>query len=669
MPDNSSRSVVAGQPGGRIRILFLIPSFKTGGAEIQLLSLVRGLDKSLFYVTIAAFYRGNELDRLYENTADVNVVYLEKKGALDFIFLRRLGAIFRQGRFDIVQCYNQSARLFGMIAARRYRVPAVIMTERTARLLYSSFGSRIYLFFEKFALRSADLVIANSEAGRAFAISRGVRRERTRVIYNGIDPQRLSITRGIDSVRADMLIAKDAFVVGMVARLEALKDPFTFVRAARSIYKKYDRMRFILVGDGPLLEQVKEFAATSELGDSMIFTGHRADVADLIKCMNVAILTSQRVEGCSNFLLEAMALGVPVIATRVGGNVELIEHEKTGLLVSPSSPVDVAAAIERLCCDAKLRADLADNARQWVDSRFAQRVMVSQHENLYLELTRGSSSAERRADGNALRQDTDRPFRRMHLLDLPVDRITVDDCIGHFSKVIRRGGRCHIVVINAAKVVKARTDVELRQVIHAADLIGADGVPIVWASRLLGEPLPARVNGTDLMERIFHESVRRGWKLYLLGARQKVIENVVEQLKIKFPGIRLVGFRNGYFSSIDEELAVVEIINAARPDILLLGFGTPMKEKWVQRYRERLTVPVIHGVGGSFDIVAGLTRRAPAWMQRSGLEWFYRFLQEPRRMWKRYLVTNSVFIWLVFNAWRRRIFCQHSRASLGGEHG
>jgi N-acetylglucosaminyldiphosphoundecaprenol N-acetyl-beta-D-mannosaminyltransferase len=242
------------------------------------------------------------------------------------------------------------------------------------------------------------------------------------------------------------------------------------------------------------------------------------------------------------------------------------------------------------------------------------------------------------------------------VLGSPVDKMTMDECINHFDQVIRHNSHCHIVVVNAAKVVKAQKDQELYDVIHQADLVGADGVPVVWASKILGDALPGRINGTDLMERLFIESAQRGWMLYLLGARQEVIDIAVKKLRRDLPSINIVGFRNGYFDSVEEEKRVVEEINKTKPHVLLLGFGTPMKEKWVKRHKDALNVPIIHGVGGSFDIVGGLTKRAPKWMQRSGLEWLYRFIQEPGRMWKRYLFTNTAFVWLVFKAWLKRLF-------------
>lgn len=249
------------------------------------------------------------------------------------------------------------------------------------------------------------------------------------------------------------------------------------------------------------------------------------------------------------------------------------------------------------------------------------------------------------------------PFARSEVLGFPIDRMTLDQCVQHFDEIIPRGEPRHIVLVNAAKIVKARKDSELAHIIRTADYVGADGVPIVWASRLLHQPLPGRVNGTDLMERLFELANRKGYRVYLLGATQPVIEATVRTLNDLYPRLMIVGYRNGYFSSpLDEEKAVRDIA-ALHPDILMIGMGTPMKEKWVRRHFNQLHATIVHGVGGSFDILGGITKRAPGWMQRNGLEWFYRLCQEPGRMWKRYLVTNSIYIGLVLKEYFRLVFC------------
>jgi len=236
---------------------------------------------------------------------------------------------------------------------------------------------------------------------------------------------------------------------------------------------------------------------------------------------------------------------------------------------------------------------------------------------------------------------------RAQILGVAVDRMTLDQCVDRLDQAVIERRRCHIVLVNAAKIVKCRFDPELAEIVRHADLIGADGVPVVWASRLLGRSLPGRVNGTDLMERLFRLCETKGHSVYLLGARPEVLARAVAAIREQYPGLRIAGSRHGYFGSAKDEQRAVRAIAESGADVLLVGMSTPMKEKWVHRHSRELAVPVIHGIGGSFDILAGVTRRAPLWMQRDGLEWFYRLCQEPRRMWKRYLVTNSIFVYLV----------------------
>jgi N-acetylglucosaminyldiphosphoundecaprenol N-acetyl-beta-D-mannosaminyltransferase len=222
----------------------------------------------------------------------------------------------------------------------------------------------------------------------------------------------------------------------------------------------------------------------------------------------------------------------------------------------------------------------------------------------------------------------------------------------------------YIAVVNAAKVVKMRSDKELDKSVRSADLIGADGVPLVWASRLLGNPLPGRVNGTDLMYKLLEKANEKGYRIFFFGASADVLERVVERVKRDYPGVRIGGYHDGYFA-LSEESTIVSQIQASRSDILFIAFGTPKKELWVKQYLSRMEVPVVHGVGGSFDVLAGVVPRAPIWMQRSGLEWLFRVFQEPRRMWRRYLVTNTIFTALLtkewFQNWFRRVTSKTER--------
>lgn len=228
---------------------------------------------------------------------------------------------------------------------------------------------------------------------------------------------------------------------------------------------------------------------------------------------------------------------------------------------------------------------------------------------------------------------------RVHLIDLKTSLPLIERFI--------QSRRPHqIVVVNVAKIVKAQFDNLLKNIINSADLVGADGVPVIWVSKLFKPEIPGRLNGTDLMEKLVALSAQKGYSIYFFGAEYDTVKQVAIFYSQKYPTLKIVGYRNGYFL-VDDEIEIVKKIRQSNADILFIGFNTPKKEIFIQKHKDEMNVPVIHGVGGSFDVVAGKAKRAPIWMQKYGLEWFFRILQEPRRMLKRYLVTNSLFIFFV----------------------
>jgi len=241
---------------------------------------------------------------------------------------------------------------------------------------------------------------------------------------------------------------------------------------------------------------------------------------------------------------------------------------------------------------------------------------------------------------------------RILVAGCPVNPLSFEDAVREISFRIDSRIRTHVVFVNAAKIVKYHRDEPLRQAIDRADLLLADGVPVVWASRLLGRALPERVNGTDLMERLIAVAAERGYRVFFLGARQDALLRAVGECRRRHRDLKVAGFHHGYFRP-DEQEVVIREINSSAADLLLVGMSSPRKELWVDQNLSQLKVCVAQGVGGSFDVIAGVVSRAPLWMQRSGLEWFHRLLQEPGRMWRRYLVTNSAFLWLVLREfWR-----------------
>jgi N-acetylglucosaminyldiphosphoundecaprenol N-acetyl-beta-D-mannosaminyltransferase len=206
------------------------------------------------------------------------------------------------------------------------------------------------------------------------------------------------------------------------------------------------------------------------------------------------------------------------------------------------------------------------------------------------------------------------------------------------------------VVLNAAKVVAMHDDDALRETVRHCDFVQADGMPIVWLSRLTGRPLPGRVAGADLFERLVASAAQDSASVYLLGARADVVARVAEVLLARHPDLRLAGWHDGFW---DDDTEVVAAVRAATPDYLFVALPSPRKERFLEEHLGELGVPFAMGVGGSFDVVAGLVRRAPSWVQQAGLEWCWRLAQEPRRLLRRYLVGNTRFMMLAARELRR----------------
>ena len=200
-----------------------------------------------------------------------------------------------------------------------------------------------------------------------------------------------------------------------------------------------------------------------------------------------------------------------------------------------------------------------------------------------------------------------------------------------------------MVVINALKVNLMNEDAELRKIVNACPLINADGASIVWAAKQLGIPLTERVAGIDLFQKLVQVAAEKNYSIYLFGAKEEVVQKVRSILVAKYPSLRIAGIRNGYFTEADEP-EIVKDMASSGADMMFVAFSSPKKEYWVNKYLNELKIPFVMGVGGSFDVVAGVTDRAPKWMQDHGLEWFYRFIQEPGRLWNRYMVGNWKFV-------------------------
>ena len=235
----------------------------------------------------------------------------------------------------------------------------------------------------------------------------------------------------------------------------------------------------------------------------------------------------------------------------------------------------------------------------------------------------------------------------VNIFNIPIDAITMHETLKKFEDSVLEKTQIHHTVVNAGKIVLMQTDKELSKSVLEADIINADGQAVVWASKILGSPLPERVSGIDLMEELVKQSFEKGYRCYFLGAEEEVVLNLITLYKEKYSENIIAGYRNGYFKNTDEKKIAKEI-STSNANVLFVAITSPKKEIFLNKYKKELkNINFIMGVGGSFDVIAGKVNRAPKWMQDIGFEWLYRVIQEPRRMFIRYLVGNTRFLFLV----------------------
>lgn len=254
-------------------------------------------------------------------------------------------------------------------------------------------------------------------------------------------------------------------------------------------------------------------------------------------------------------------------------------------------------------------------------------------------------------------------MRQVELLGVTIDNVTINEALTEIIQCIRTSTFSYAVTPNVDHVMKLQKDEGLREVYSKARLVLADGVPLLWASALLGTPLKERVNGTDLFERLCEVAAEREYAVYLLGGNPGTAEAAARILKQRHQGLRIAGFdcpEYGFEKSLTACKLVQERISLAKADILFVGLGAPKQEKWIYDFGRGSGVAFAVGIGISFSLVAGEIPRAPKWMQRAGFEWLWRLGAEPRRLWKRYIVDDMPFAALIGREWIRLLLSRRA---------
>ena len=372
--------------GRKTRVLLLTDEMEVGGTQRQIVHIARHLDRERFEPSVLFFRNPSffvgELER-----AGVRVIQVEKHGRLDIGFVWRLVQTLRRERYDVMQCFAFSGELWGAVARRllpRARRPALISSVRGVYEWYSGWHWRV----KRWVSNQSERVIANSRMGAEYACERmGLPSGAIRISYNGVQS-----VQGNPGLRTELGVPAGGVLVLFVGRLVVHKDVPTLLKAVAALHARLPGLRVALAGDGPLHDLLARVVDALGLQRVVHLLGQRGDVPDLIESADIIVLPSLR-EGLSNVILEGMMGGKPVVASRAGGNIELIEHERSGLLFDVGDVQALAAALERLAGDSALRARLGQGARQRAEAEFSIPSMVQAYEKHYGEAARSAGAA------------------------------------------------------------------------------------------------------------------------------------------------------------------------------------------------------------------------------------------------------------------------------------
>ena len=369
------------------RILFLIDELDVGGTEQQLLELVKRLDRQRYEPVVCCFRPGKVSKEI--EASGVRVITLEKRGKVDPLFVAKLARMMRRERIDLLQTYLFTANTWGRLAARLAGVPIIVTSERNVDMWEESYKQRLGVWLDRWTQRT----VGNSQAVGDYLAAKGIARAKLRVIYNGVDTRRFEGPVTPHAAREEFGIPQHHAVVGHLARLEPQKDPRTFLAAAAIVARKMPSVSFLVVGGGSLQAELEREAQALGLDGRIVFTGPRRDVPRLLAACDMSVLSSVK-EGMSNTIMESMAAGKPMVATRVGGNPELMLDGETGFLVSPRDPTALADAIQRILDDPALAKSMGLQAKKRMAERFSVGAMVAATQGLYDELVAAAATGE-----------------------------------------------------------------------------------------------------------------------------------------------------------------------------------------------------------------------------------------------------------------------------------
>ncbi len=538
----------------------------------------------------------------------------------------RLVKHLRRTRPDLVHT-NSGVVLSPGLAARICRVPHVWHMRE-----FMQGASRMWIAYQWLMATLASVIVCNS-AAVASQFHPIIRRRKVRVIYNGIPSAEMkpaSREQAAAFRRQHGLTGNP--LIGVVGRIHLeQKGQDVFAQAAASLAGRRPEAGFVVAGspypgNQAHFDRLKAQIEESNLNGRLICTGQVDDLAALYSALDICVLPAKKPEGLGNVLLEAMALGKPVVGTATGGIPEIIEDGHNGYLVEPGDAPALAAALDKLIGDAGLRRRMGEAGRARFEERFGFAACYASLAALYHAL----------ADRH--------PVDSVRVLGMRVDATSYEAAAERVVGWAREGASRYVCCASVNNVMEAHDSRAFRRIMNAADLVTPDGMPLVWGLRLLGARGAGRVYGPDLMRTLLARAEAEGIAVGLYGGTPRALEQLLAALRRRHPALNIAYSWSPPFRLLSEEEdeTVMRRLCDSGARLIFVGLSTPKQERWMAAHRGRFPA-VMLGVGAAFDFLAGIKPQAPPWMQRSGLEWSFRLATEPRRLWRRYLKQNPRF--------------------------
>ncbi|MCX7694617.1 MAG: WecB/TagA/CpsF family glycosyltransferase [Caloramator sp.] len=608
-----------------MKVLHVISGGEKGGSKVHLLTLSLEFKRRGIENTIVCFIEGD----LYKEAKSLglDVVLIKQNKRFDLTAVDKVKTLCEERGIDVINCHGGRANFIGYFLKKKYNAKYLTTIHSDYLLDYkgNKYKTLVYSNINKWVLNVFDGYIAVSNSFKDMLIGRGFDKNKVQVVYNGIDFKSKDEFDKNDVLNKYGIHGYDAYIT-MVARMHPIKGHETLLSAAKKVIEDGLNPLFILVGDGPIMEDVKNRVSELGLKNNVYFAGFTKP-DEFLSISDFTVLTSYS-ESFPLVVLESAKYMKTVVASNVGGVKEIVQDRENGLLFN-------AGDVDELYKDIKYLIENKDIAKILGEKLFRQASNNYSIENMaqqYIKAYEATNTEERD------KMNIEKYF------GVEVCATDMDGAMEEVDRIIEERQPSFVVAINPEKIMKAKEDENLRVLLNSARLKIPDGVGVLIASRLKGGKIRKRVTGIDLMNNICKRAAQKGYRVFLLGAKPGVAEKAAEILKEKYSGLNIVGVRDGYFESEDE---VIEYVKSKNPDVLFVAMGSPKQELFITRNMERLGVPLLMGVGGSYDVICGNIKRAPVWMQRMGLEWLYRLIKEPWR-YKRMMVLPKFLFEVIF---------------------